>query len=47
MLGTHQTFSWLKIVENERRPSSDFWIENHKKCMVVAKHFLNERKKRI
>ncbi len=43
MFGGHQGFSKSIINENAQSPLSIFWIQNHKKYLVVAKSFLDKK----
>jgi hypothetical protein len=43
MLGGHQTFVGLEMLENAWWALSVFWIKNATKCLVVTKHFLDQK----
>jgi hypothetical protein len=38
--GYHVFFGW-KMLKNTWQSSHDFWIKNSKKCLAIAKHFLD------
>jgi hypothetical protein len=43
MFGDHQSFFGLEMLENPWQPPNIFKVENARKRMAIAKHFLDQK----